>query len=266
MNQPIEEIGDPTRIWDMNCPVVYGPVPSRRLGLSLGINVLPRDKKHCNFDCLYCQCGWTDRTSVLRSSTSIDFPTLREIEREVREGFEKLRLQNITPDTIIFSGNGEPTLYPDFDLAVEIVRTMRDSLLPGSLLGILTNGTLLSQESIFQAVVNLELRCLKLDAGNLWLDRPCTHYCLDELIPIWRKLPELIVQSFFCEGQFDNTATEWVDLWLDRLMEVKPARLHIYTLDRKAPVSTMLRAKPAKLEMIAKLVRSRLSIEPQVFV
>jgi hypothetical protein len=265
MSQPAENKNDHIRIWDMNCPVVYGPVPSRRLGFSLGINVLPEDKKHCNFDCLYCQCGWTSRASLDLPTKSVGFPSLREIERAVRESFESLRHQAIIPDTIIFSGNGEPTLYPEFGEAVEIVRTARDSFLPESLLGILTNGTLLGDESIFKAVVNLDLRCLKLDAGNLWMDRPCGSYCLDDLIPIWRKVPELIVQSFFCEGQFDNSTPEWVDLWLDQLEEIKPFRLHLYTLDRKAPTPNLRKATAGKLQKIADLVQARIGIVPQVF-
>ncbi len=265
MSQPIENTNGQIRTWDLNCPVVYGPAPSRRLGFSLGINLLPEDKKHCNFDCLYCQCGWTSRALLDLPSKSVGFPSLREIERAVRESFERLRQQEVIPDTIIFSGNGEPTLHPEFDQAVEMVKTTRDIFLPESMLGILTNGTRLGDESIFQAVVNLDLRCLKLDAGNLWMDRPCVPYRLDDLIPVWRKVPELIVQSFFCEGQFDNSTPEWVDLWLDQLEEIKPFRLHIYTLDRKAPVSTLRKATPEKLQKIADLVQARIGIEPQVF-
>jgi wyosine [tRNA(Phe)-imidazoG37] synthetase (radical SAM superfamily) len=266
MNQPIENKSDETRIWDLNCPIVYGPVPSRRLGFSLGINLLPMDQKHCNFVCLYCQCGWTERQMLELPLHSVGFPSLRGLERAVREEFERFRQLNIIPDTIIFSGNGEPTLYPEFDRAVEIVKTARDCFLPESMLGILTNGTLLGNEIVFQAMVNLDLKCLKLDAGNLWMDRPCTPYRLEELIPIWRKVPELIIQSFFCEGQFDNTAPEWVELWLDQLEAIQPSQLHIYTLDRKAPVPTIEKASPKKLHEIAGLVQSRLDFEPKVFI
>jgi wyosine [tRNA(Phe)-imidazoG37] synthetase (radical SAM superfamily) len=265
MSQNDENRGFREKIWALNCPIVYGPVPSRRLGYSLGINLLPDDKKHCNFDCLYCQCGWTRREMLNWDSTRIGFPALRDLDRALREEFQRLHEGNIFPDTIVFSGNGEPTLHPQFDQAVEIARTARDSYLPDSLLGILTNGTVLATESTFQAVASLDLICLKLDAGNLWMDRPCTPYQVDELLPIWRRVPGLVIQSFFCEGRFANSGEEWLGIWIKQIQEIQPSKIQIYTLDRKPPVPSIEKARPETLERIAHRVRVETGLDVQVF-
>jgi wyosine [tRNA(Phe)-imidazoG37] synthetase (radical SAM superfamily) len=196
---------------------------------------------------------------------SVGFPSLSDLEVSIHKEFERLHQEGIAPDTIVFSGNGEPTLYPEFFRAVELVRLARNDYLPSSLLGILTNGTMLGEKVIFNAVAGLEIKCLKLDAGNLWMDRPCAPYSLDQLIPLWRDIPDLTIQSFFCEGQFDNTRKEWVELWIEQLKMIHPTRLQIYTLARQAPVSTMQKARAETLERIASRVREELSLDLQVF-
>jgi hypothetical protein len=148
---------------------------------------------------------------------------------------------------------------------VDLVRVARNQYLPSSLLGILTNGTMLGKKAVFEAVAGLEIKCLKLDAGSLWMDRPCTSYNLDQLIPLWREIPDLTIQSFFCEGQFDNTRPEWVDLWIEQLKKILPARLQIYTLAREAPVPTLQKARGETLERIATLVKREISLNLQVF-
>ena len=243
------------RSWDLDCEIVYGPILSRRFGHSLGINLLPSGLKVCDFDCLYCQCGWTSRDLVTRSFAGVPFPTLNEIELAVNARFEELQRAGSKPDTITFSGNGEPTLYPAFREAVEIVANARNTSLPGARLGLLTNGCNLLDPLIFETVATLDLKSIKFDAGREWLDRPLIEHNMRDLLRVWRKIENLTLQSFFCGGQFDNTQSEDVDPWLERLAEIRPSRLQLYTLDRVPPVSTMSKASEEILNAIAERIR-----------
>ena len=253
------------RRWNLDCDIVYGPIPSRRFGYSLGINLLPSGQKVCDFDCLYCQCGWTSRSLAERGFAGVPYPSLAEIERNVELQFKELRERNDLPDTIIFSGNGEPTLYPDFAKAVAVVKYYRDQDLPESRLGILTNGSQLRYPVVFQTVSDLDLKSVKFDAGGEWLDRPLIHYELKELIPVWRELPNLAIQSFFCEGQFDNTLPRDVEPWMQHLAQIQPPRLQIYTLDRVPPVPVMRKASVETLQTIAVKVKDRLQCAVEIY-
>jgi wyosine [tRNA(Phe)-imidazoG37] synthetase (radical SAM superfamily) len=247
------------RNWDLNCEIVYGPIPSRRFGLSLGINLLPSGLKVCDFDCLYCQCGWTFRPLVEKCFAGVPFPQLVEIERAVAARFGEVCQSSSIPDIIMFSGNGEPTLHPEFREAVEIVSKARNTHLPGSRLGLLTNGSHLLNRAIFETLAAIEFKSIKFDAGREWLDRPLVVQNLADLLQVWRELPNLTIQSFFCEGQFANTGIEHIGPWLEHLVKVRPISLQIYTLDRVPPVSTMTKASSETLEGIAKLARKAMT-------
>jgi wyosine [tRNA(Phe)-imidazoG37] synthetase (radical SAM superfamily) len=251
--------------WNLDCDIVYGPIHSRRFGYSLGINLLPSGQKVCDFDCLYCQCGWSSRRMVESGFAGVPFPSLREIESNLETGFKDLAAKLTLPDTIIFSGNGEPTLHPDFIEAVELVKAGRDTYLPKTSLGILTNGVSLLRQRVFEVVARLELKSVKFDAGGEWLDRPLISYDINRLVPVWSELPGLTIQSFFSEGKFDNTGRETLDPWLAELERINPQRVQLYTLDREPPVPVMMKASSETLERIAGLVRSAVSGQVQVF-
>jgi wyosine [tRNA(Phe)-imidazoG37] synthetase (radical SAM superfamily) len=253
------------RHWNLDCDIVYGPISSRRFGYSLGVNLLPSGQKVCNFDCLYCQCGWTPRFLAKQGFTGVAYPSLAEIERDIDVRFKGLREQGNLPHTVVFSGNGEPTLHPDFAKAVAVVERYCDQYLPEAQVGILTNGSQLRDSVVFQAVCALDLKSVKFDAGGEWLDRPLAHYDLGELIPVWRELPNLTIQSFFCEGQFDNTVPLHVDPWLERLVQIQPRRLQIYTLDRVPPVPVIHKASSQTLGTIADKVKQRLQCAVEIY-
>ena len=251
--------------WDLDCEIVYGPIPSRRFGLSLGINLLPNGQKVCDFDCLYCQCGWSSRSLVEECFAGVPFPTLKEIESSLGTRFKDLASKGTIPDTVVFSGNGEPTLHPRFTEAVELVLEFRDAYLPKAEVGILTNGTGLLNQRTFEVIAALELKSVKFDAGGEWLDRPLVPYDLMQLVPVWSQLPGLTIQSFFSEGKFDNTRPEVLDPWLAGLARINPPRVHIYTLDREPPVSVMMKASRETLERIAGTVRNIIAGKVEVF-
>ena len=260
--EPTDEL---KRRWNLNCEIVYGPIPSRRFGYSLGINLLPSGQKVCDFDCLYCQCGWTSRSLAEKCFAGVPFPNLQELEKNIRIRFNEPAIQEHRPDTIVFSGNGEPTLYPEFSRAVEIVVLARDQHLPQAKVGILTNGSQLQRPSVFKAVSGMDLKSVKFDAGGEWLDRPLTTYDLNDLVPVWSELPNLTIQSFFSEGRFSNTGPGDVEPWLERLASIRPQRLQIYTLDRVPPVPLMRKASVETLQGLAEKVRQRLDCAVEVF-
>lgn len=251
--------------WSLECPLVYGPVCSRRHGFSLGINLLPEGRKVCDFDCLYCQCGRSSRQIVLDSFSKVPFLPLEEIERTIDSRFRELALKKVLPDTIVFSGNGEPTLHPSFAKVCEVVRRYRDRYLPQSRIGILTNGTNTLDSSIFEAMTKLDWSSIKLDAGGLWLDRPMLSYDREKLIPVWRQIPTLTIQSFFVEGRLANTEPEVVGPWIQQIQRIRPRRVHIYTLERKPAVKAIQRASIAALTQVARQLALATGIQVEVF-
>ena len=242
-------------------PLLYGPQPSRRLRFSLGVNLLPAKEKTCNFDCLYCECGWTPWMNAPWTW----FPTLEDLEETLKENFPMLGRRHPSLDTITFSGNGEPTLYPEFPAAVDLVRELGRKYLPWARLAILTNGTMLGEKRLFNAIRQIDIKCVKLDAGRQWMNRPREEDQLTALLPVWAKIPNLTLQSFFSEGRFDNTCGEWLDPWIEQVKTVKPRRVQLYTLDRSPAVGRMQKASLSTLTRIGRRLASEIETEVQVF-
>lgn len=251
--------------WNTNCPLVYGPIWSRRFQLSLGINLLSSGHKLCNFDCLYCQCGWTDWQTMMDPLKTWAIPTLSQIKAEVRAQFQKLSQWKISPDWIMFSGNGEPAIHPSFPQAVALVEKYRERYLRESRLGILTNGSNLNKAPVFEAVSRMQAKVIKLDAGLEWLNRPLGGFDLEALIPVWAELSNLTIQSFFCEGKIDNTGESDVALWIERIERVRPRRVQIYTLDRVPAAQGMTKASLNRMTQISRRLVEQTGIEVSLF-
>ena len=242
-------------------PLLYGPQESRRFGFSLGVNLLPAEEKTCNFDCLYCECGWTPWMKAPWTW----FPTLELLEETLNESFPTLARRHPSLDTITFSGNGEPTLYPEFPAAVNLVRELGKKYLPWARIAILTNGTTLGEKALFNAIRQIDIKCVKLDAGRTWMNRPREDDQLKTLLSVWAEIPNLTLQSFFSEGRFDNTSREWLDPWIEQVKSVKPRRVQLYTLDRSPAVGVMQKASLSTLSRIGRLLASEVDTEVQVF-
>ena len=245
-------------------PILYGPVESRRLGLSLGVNLLPAGEKTCNFDCLYCELGWTPWMEVRPTW----FPSLEVLEAALSQDLPKLVKRYPSLDVITLSGNGEPTLFPAFADAVKMLSEFRQRHCPWVRLAILTNGSKLDEPAIFGAVRGIDVKCVKFDAGGTWINRPREGLNLARLIPVWAQMPDLTIQSFFSEGHFDNTRNEWVDPWLEHLKAIQPRRVQLYSLDRTpavGEVGVMGRASLDRMSRIGRRVASAVCAEVQVF-
>lgn len=240
---------------------IFGPVRSRRLGKSLGINLLPADGKICSFDCVYCECGLNE---LNRPKSKM--PSREHVREELEKRLAQMRAAADLPDAITFAGNGEPTAHPDFLEIVRDVRSLRDRYCPQAKVCLLTNATHLDKEEIFEAVRLIDRPCLKLDTVDAdyirRVDRPNAHYDVKKLIERMKEFDgACIIQSMFMQGTYkgesvDNTTDAYVEPWLKALQEIRPEGVDIYTLDRDTPVLGLKKAPPEVLERIAKRVNN----------
>jgi wyosine [tRNA(Phe)-imidazoG37] synthetase (radical SAM superfamily) len=237
--------------------VTYGPVRSRRLGQSLGINVLPRHQKICTFNCSYCQYGWTRNYPSGATASADAWPAPTVIARSVAAALERLRQHRERIDRLTLAGHGEPTLHPQFPDVVEQVRHVRDELAPGVPLAILSNASTLNSAPIAKALARLDERYMKLDAGDATLLRRVNAATIpfDQIVDGLRRLPGVVIQTMFVRdrlSRIDNTGDLAVFAWIATLGMIRPVAVHVYTIDR-APAWPYLQPVPgARLEEITR--------------
>ena len=241
--------------------IVFGPIHSRRLGISLGMNLLPTDGKVCSFDCLYCECGFNkDR------KTNHRLPTREEVREALRERLTRMQAEGIAPDVITFAGNGEPTLHPDFESIIADTIATRDAFFPKAKIAVLSNATQLHKESVVRALSRVEDNILKfdsiLDSRIQQLDRPNQPgFCFARLLEQLKQFNgNLIIQTMFLKGEFEgqsvnNMSEEEVAGWLQALQEIAPKQVMIYTIDRETPAQGLQKATHEELDGIADRAR-----------
>ena len=235
--------------------IAYGPIHSRRLGTSLGMEIMPLEHKLCTFDCVYCECGWNEK---------VDHPQLPTRD-EVRAALEtKLRaiLPETTPDVITFSGNGEPTLHPDFLGIIEDTCALRDQYCPAAKVSVLSNSTQLGRQEVVQALRLCDNRILKLDAGTdemmRRIDQPVNSDLTVERIVEWLAVfqGDFTLQTCFLRGShdglvIDNTTPEELDAWYSAVEKLRPKQIMIYVIDRKTPEEQLEKISREEMERIA---------------
>lgn len=241
--------------------VIYGPVRSRRLGASLGVNLLPFGVKVCSFNCSYCQCGWTYDTVDHATLAKLRWPAPAEISAELEWARGELRARGEPLDSITLSGNGEPTLHPRFAEAVRAIVAARDRAWPGVRTDILTNGAHLGAPGVVEGLNLLDERMVKIDAGTeamfLDMNTPVTPVSLQDVTGRVRELRDFIAQSMFTQGRIDNTGDDDVGRWADLLGELRPKLVQVYGISR-APADPRLRPVPhERLAWIADQARAR---------
>ena len=247
---------------------IFGPVHSRRLGISLGINLLPKGGKFCSFDCIYCECGLNRERR-----TKNPLPTADEVVDGLKEKLQELKQEGIVPDVLTFAGNGEPTLHPHFPEIVDRVREVRDSLCPSAKMSILSNATQIRRPEIRQALLHFDNNILKLDTVSpiyiYNVDRPQGHYDVEEQIACLELFRgKCIIQTMLMRGNYegkdlDNTGEKYVVPYLEALARIKPKAVMLYTLDRETPVEGLEKADAQVMQSIAERIRA-LGIEVSV--
>jgi wyosine [tRNA(Phe)-imidazoG37] synthetase (radical SAM superfamily) len=243
--------------------IIYGPVNSRRLGRSLGINLLPARYKLCSFDCVYCHYG---RTAVPAMTAAEEhFPGVATVLAEV----EKALRGPADFDYLTFSGNGEATLHPRFPEIVSGVRRLRDALRPGVRLAILSNSTTVHLPHIRAALARIDAPIMKLDAGDAptleRINRPAPGVTLEQMVEGLKQVPGLVIQSVLVDGLVSNARGEALEAWLEAVAEVRPTRVQIYSTDRPVADAGVETVPPEALRRIAEDARSRTGIAVEAF-
>lgn len=216
--------------------IVFGPIFSRRLGSSLGVNILPSKGKLCNFDCVYCECGWNKDGVADRR-----FPTFEEIVTAFEDKMSSLSAEGTKVDSITFSGNGEPTMHPDFPKIVDAVLDCRDRFFPQAKVSVLSNAFLVGRPSVADALKRVDNPILKIDASSDTLvrkiNKPVGHYCLDDIVKALKEFDgNFILQTMFLKSpDFDTAAPQSLQRWMEIVRELRPREIMVYTIDRETP-------------------------------
>ncbi len=240
---------------------VFGPVKSRRLGVSLGINVLPNDAKVCNYDCIYCECGWN---TDFRNH-KIVLPTVEEVKTALDTRLKEMLANNEPIDAITFAGNGEPTLHPNFEEIVEVVYDLKEAHYPDAKIAILTNGTQIKRLNSSRIFPKVDQWILKLDVGNdhhfNLINKPVSNMQLKDLVTAFVNFDgEIVIQSLFLKGDYkgesvNNMGEKDIAVWLDFLKQINPKSVMIYSLDRDTPAPNLEKASTEELNAIAEKVK-----------
>ena len=261
------------KIMEGNLPlqssIVYGPVRSRRLGVSLGINPLPFGYKLCSFNCLYCQYGWTSKPTLNPTHQLKDLPHPKEVSGALERSLQRMIRQRTKLDSITFSGNGEPTLHPDLAEIIAAARKLRDQYAPSVKLAILSNSSTVGRKEVRQALEMLDLRVMKLDAGSgeiiRRLDAPAYPFYLGEIITGLKRLKNLTLQSLFVQGRVTNSDPDSVHQWVEIVEVIQPELVQVYSLDRVPAERRLWKVNRATLEWIASQVRWHAAVPAEVY-
>jgi len=237
--------------------IIFGPVSSRRLGSSLGINLLPTGLKICTYNCIYCECGWTCK----RNLSDSEFPPRDLVKKALQDRLNELSESGIYPDAITYAGNGEPTLHPEFEGIIEDSIEVRNLLSPGSKIAVLSNGSLSHKENVRRALLKVDQNILKLDSGieetYKLLNQPPDEMNLNDIVSNLKNFNgKLIVQTLFIRGEFrgkkiDNTTEKEITELLRLYKDIHPTEVMAYTIARGTPVRGLERIPYSELKAIA---------------
>ncbi len=240
---------------------IFGPVHSRRLGVSLGVNLMPADGKLCSFDCVYCECGFNKP-----SHSGSRRPSREQVKTDLEKQLQKMVEEGRLPDVITFAGNGEPTLHPDFAGIIDDTIALRDRYCPQAKVSVLSNATMAFKPDVRDALLKVDNNILKLDTVDpdfiQLVDRPVGKFDVNKIIDDLAAFHgKVIVQTMFLKGKYqgrdvDNTGDYYVTPWLKALEKIKPEAVMVYTIDRETPAHELLKATPAELDAIVARIKA----------
>ena len=245
---------------------IFGPIHSRRLGISLGINLQPADGKVCTFDCIYCECGFNSdhRPTLPRPSRQL-------VAQKLEEQLQKMVAEGQLPDVLTFAGNGEPTGHPHFAEIIDDTIRLRDQYCPNAKVCVLSNSTMIHRPEVHDALMRVDDNILKLDTVDPTyinkVDRPTGHYDVQQIIEHMKSFHgHIIIQTMFMRGTLnvqsakfkvqsskfnvDNTGEEFVSPWLEVVKQIKPQQVMVYTIDRETPAQGLEKASREQLDAI----------------
>jgi len=240
--------------------IIFGPVKSRRLGVSLGVNLLPEDYKYCTYNCLYCECGWT-----LKSDKNVKLHTREEIKLTLDSKLQEMLAENYPPDNITFAGNGEPTIHPQFAEIIDDTIELRNKYFPKANISVLSNATQIHKSKVVEALQKVDQNILKLDSAvdrtYQLLNQPSTKINVRTLVNRLKVFNgNLSIQTLFIKGNykgenFDNTTDKEVSKWIELLQEIKPKMVMIYPIARDTPHSDLEKIDSITLNSIGEKVK-----------
>lgn len=241
--------------------IIYGPVRSRRLGLSLGVNLLPLEAKLCTFDCIYCECGWNGENAGSRR-----FNSREQVAAALESTLVAMAADSQLPDVITFAGNGEPTMHPDFEGVIADTIALRDKYAPTAKISVLSNATQLHRADVVRALERVDNNILKIDSLDeemaRLINKPCCNYSVAKVVEQLKAFNgKVIVQTMFLRGQYegrvvDNTTEEQVVAWLEAVKSIAPESVMVYSIARDTPCKTLQKVEREELEKIAERVRA----------
>lgn len=240
---------------------IFGPIRSRRLGISLGINLMPADGKLCTFDCIYCECGFN-----CNHRPHLKRPTRTEVAAALEAQLLLMQAEGTVPDVLTFAGNGEPTAHPDFAGIIDDTIALRNRHCPNARVTVLSNATMCTKPAVHQALQRIDNNIQKLDTVSAryihLVDRPTGAYDLETVIQALSDFQgHVTIQTLFMKGTFegksvDNTTDDYVLPWIEVLKRIRPERVMVYTIDRETPAPDLLKATPDELQRIGRLVEA----------
>jgi len=250
--------------------IIYGPVKSRRLGISLGINLLPTNRKYCNFDCVYCECGLNEDNA----DKKISLPS----RKEVYDSLQNVLLQNNhkigKPDVITFAGNGEPTMHPQFHLIIDDTIQLRDLYCKEASISVLSNSTMIHKKKVREALKKVDQYIMKLDSAIpdtlKIMNRPVGAFDLKKMILLLKEFSDkMVIQTMFLKGSIhglpvDNTTDAELKAWVQTIHDIHPLKIMIYSIDRNTPFDTLEKIPEPQLQEIAQRIH-KIGIPVQVY-
>lgn len=234
---------------------IFGPVHSRRLGISLGINLLPADGKVCTFDCIYCECGFNKD-----HRPTLPMPEREEVARKLEAKLQEMQAEGQLPDVLTFAGNGEPTSHPHFAEIIDDTIRLRDQYCPKAKVCVLSNSTFIHRQQVHDALMRVDDNILKLDTVSSdyinKVDRPNGTYDVKTIIERMKAFNgHIIIQTMFMRGTYngesvDNTGEAFIAPWLDIVKAIRPQQVMVYTIDRETPAQGLEKATHEQLDAI----------------
>lgn len=239
---------------------IFGPIRSRRLGVSLGINLMPDDGKICSFDCLYCEAGYNSQ-----GAGSTGLPAVERVSADLEKKLTAMRAAGEPLDVITFSGNGEPTLHPEFPAIVDEVIRLRDLYYPRARISVLSNSTRIFDAPVAEALRRVDNNILKLDSAveetMRLIDRPNSpDFTVERVVGALRRFEgQAIIQTMLLRGEHngvpvDNTTDREISALIEAYKSIKPREVMIYSLDRSTPEEKLVKVEREELQKIAERI------------